>query len=94
MLLDHSVLPELLQCALPSLGAKLGHEITVFNRGKTDDHLVPFDGTIDWPAALTAIQKVGFEGPLTLELSARGPTKDTLERAKRARQRMERLLCD
>ena len=32
------------------------------NRGRTDDHLVPFEGTIDWPAALTAVQKVGYDG--------------------------------
>ena len=32
------------------------------NRGRADDHLVPFEGTIDWPAALTAVQKVGYEG--------------------------------
>src|SRR5439155_7786743 len=25
------------------------------NHGRADDHLVPFDGTIDWPAALTAV---------------------------------------
>ena len=34
-----------------------GHLLTTHlhdNRGKTDDHLVPFDGTIDWPSALTA----------------------------------------
>jgi len=64
------------------------------NRGRHDDHLVPFEGTIDWPSTLTTIQKVGFEGPLTFELSARGPARDVLERAARARQRMERLLAD
>ena len=42
------------------------------NRGRTDDHLVPFDGTIDWPAALTAVQKVGYDGPLMLEIAAHG----------------------
>ena len=44
-----------------------GHLITTHvhdNRGRTDDHLVPFDGTIDWPGALTAIQKVGYDGTL------------------------------
>jgi sugar phosphate isomerase/epimerase len=62
------------------------------NRGRADDHLVPFEGTIDWPAALTAIQKVGYEGPLMLEVAAHGSAKDTLARARKARQRMERLL--
>jgi sugar phosphate isomerase/epimerase len=64
------------------------------NGGRADDHLVPFDGTIDWPAALTSIQKVGYEGPLMLEIEGRGPAKDTLVRARRARERMERLMAD
>ena len=62
------------------------------NRGRTDDHLVPFEGTIDWPAALTTIQKVGYEGPLIFEIAAHGSAKETLARAQKARQRMERLL--
>jgi sugar phosphate isomerase/epimerase len=63
------------------------------NRGRSDEHLVPFDGTIDWPAALTAVQKVGFDGTLVLELSAHGSPKETLGRARTARARMERLLA-
>jgi sugar phosphate isomerase/epimerase len=62
------------------------------NRGRTDDHLVPFEGTIDWEAALTAAQKVGYEGTLMFEIAADGSAKDTLKKAARARERMERLL--
>ena len=62
------------------------------NRGRADDHLVPFDGVIDWPSALTTLQKVGYDGALTFELSARGSTKDTLARAREARRKMEDLL--
>jgi sugar phosphate isomerase/epimerase len=29
------------------------------NRGTADDHLVPFEGRIDWEQALFACQKVG-----------------------------------
>ena len=64
------------------------------NRGRTDDHLVPFEGTIDWPGAMTAIQKVGFDRTMMLEIAAHGSTKDTLARAQKARKRMERLLAD
>jgi sugar phosphate isomerase/epimerase len=63
------------------------------NRGRTDDHLVPFEGTIDWPGALTAIQKVGYEGTLLLEIAGHGAGKDTLQQAKKARERMEKLLA-
>ena len=61
------------------------------NRGRTDDHLVPFEGTIDWPAALTAVQKVGYDGALLLEIAAHGSAKDTLAKARKARERMERF---
>ena len=62
------------------------------NQGRTDDHLVPYDGSIDWPAALTAVQKVGYDGALIMEIAAHGSEKDTLEKARVARQRMDRSL--
>lgn len=64
------------------------------NRGRSDDHLVPFEGTIDWAAALTTLQKVGYDGALMFELRAHGPRADVLARARRARQQMDRLLAD
>lgn len=64
------------------------------NQGRTDDHLVPFEGTIDWAAALTAVQKVGYDGTLMMELGSRGPAKATLNRARQAREKMDRLLVD
>ncbi len=64
------------------------------NRGRSDDHLVPFDGVIDWPAALTTVQKVGYDGAMTFELAARGSTKDALARAGAARRRLEALMND
>jgi sugar phosphate isomerase/epimerase len=63
------------------------------NRGRSDDHLVPFEGIIDWPAALTAVQKVGYDGALTFELSTRGSSKDALARARQARTRMDKLMA-
>jgi len=63
------------------------------NAGRSDDHLLPFDGTIDWPSALTAVQKIGYDGPLMLEINARGTTKETLARARQVRQRMEQFLA-
>ena len=64
------------------------------NRGRTDDHLVPFEGTIDWAAALTAVQKVGFDGTLILEIAAHQSAKATLMKAQQARRRMERVLAE
>ena len=62
------------------------------NRGREDDHLLPFEGTIDWPAALTTLQKVGYEAPIVLEIAARGSVPVRLAAVPTARRRMERLL--
>lgn len=62
------------------------------NRGRTDDHLVPFEGTIDWAGALTAVQKVGYDDTLLFELAAHGSARETLQRAVLARGRFERML--
>ena len=62
------------------------------NGGRTDDHRVPFEGTIDWAAALTSVQKVGYEGTLLLEVAGVAPARETLEKARKAREKMERLL--
>ena len=73
-----------------------GHLVTTHvhdNRGRIDDHLVPFEGTIDWPPALTAIQKIGYDDTLLLEIAAHGSPKETLKKAQKARERMERLLA-
>jgi sugar phosphate isomerase/epimerase len=64
------------------------------NRGRVDDHLVPFDGTIDWAGTLLAVQKVGYDGPFTFEIVPHGSTRDTLARARQARQRIETLMAD
>lgn len=62
------------------------------NRGRADEHRLPFDGTIDWAAALTAVQKVGYDGPLVFEVNAQGAARTTLQKLRDVRRRMERLL--
>jgi sugar phosphate isomerase/epimerase len=64
------------------------------NRGRADDHLLPFDGTIDWAGTLLAVQKVGYDGPFIFEIVPQGSTKDTLARARAARQRIDALMAD
>ena len=63
------------------------------NRGRGDDHLLPFDGTIDWPGVLTAVQKVGYDAPFIFEIVPRGSTKETLARARAAREQIEGLMA-
>src|SRR3954466_1484259 len=64
------------------------------NRGRADDHLMPLDGTIDWAGTLLAVQKVGYEGPFMFELVPQGSAKETLGRARRARQRIETMMAN
>jgi sugar phosphate isomerase/epimerase len=62
------------------------------NRGRRDDHLVPFDGKIDWATALMALQKVGYEGMLLFELASTGTPRETLEKTVAVRSRFEEIL--
>ena len=64
------------------------------NRGRSDDHLLPFDGTIDWAGTLLAVQKIGYDGPFMFEIVPSGSTKETLARARATRQRIEALMAD
>ena len=64
------------------------------NRGRRDDHLLPFDGTIDWAGTLLAVQKVGYDGPFMFEIVPYGSTRETLARARATRQRIEAIMAD
>jgi sugar phosphate isomerase/epimerase len=65
------------------------------NHGSADDHLAPFDGDIDWPSAMMALQKVGYDGTLLLELAnVSGDTGAVLRKAQQARARLEALLAN
>jgi sugar phosphate isomerase/epimerase len=73
-----------------------GHVVTTHvhdNGGRSDEHLVPFEGTIDWEAAAIGLQKIGYEGVLVFELAASADTRAVLERAIRARDRMRELMA-
>jgi sugar phosphate isomerase/epimerase len=62
------------------------------NRGRTDDHLVPGKGVIDWDAATLALQKVGYDGVWMFELAVAAERRPVLEQAAKARERLESLL--
>ena len=70
-----------------------GHLLTTHvhdNRGRRDDHLVPFAGAIDWDAAMMETQKIGYDGVLMLEVSDTGNFLDVLKRSVAARERLEK----
>jgi sugar phosphate isomerase/epimerase len=72
-----------------------GHLITTHlhdNRGRSDDHLVPGKGVIDWDATMLAFQKIGYDGAWMFELAAAAERKPSLEQTVKARERFEGLL--
>ena len=80
--------------AVETLG---GHLVTTHihdNAGKRDDHLVPFEGTINWSALVMAMAKVGYDGVWMFEIGAPAPGADheqMLIRAAAARARLDTL---
>jgi sugar phosphate isomerase/epimerase len=78
-----------------AIEAASGHIVSVHvsdTRGSRDDHLVPYDGSIDWARTLLAFQKVGYPGPWTFELAPAASSVAVLARAAAARQRFEHAL--
>jgi sugar phosphate isomerase/epimerase len=63
------------------------------NKGKKDEHLVPFDGKINWDMALMTMQKVGYDGTYLMELANTGSPAAVLGQARAARARFEKLMA-
>jgi sugar phosphate isomerase/epimerase len=60
------------------------------NGGRNDDHLVPFAGSIDWDLAMMATQKIGYDGPLILEVADNGNPVEVLKKSAAACDRLEK----
>jgi sugar phosphate isomerase/epimerase len=62
---------------VPEAIATLGMRITQLhvhdNHGQKDEHLFPGDGTIDWPAATTALNALPAPPAIVIELSSKLP---------------------
>lgn len=74
-----------------------GHLVTTHvhdNRGKEDDHLVPFEGAIEWPTALMSLQKVGYEGVVLFELANTSNPREVLQKTVRVRKRFEQIISE
>jgi sugar phosphate isomerase/epimerase len=63
------------------------------NRRKDDEHLVPYQGSINWDMALMTMQKIGYDRTYLMELANTSAPAPVLEEARRARQRFERTLA-
>jgi sugar phosphate isomerase/epimerase len=62
------------------------------NLRKSDDHLSPGEGSIDWPATLMELQKVGYDGVWMFEVGNTSTPKAVLAKVEGARRRFESLL--
>ena len=62
------------------------------NHGKFDEHLVPLEGAIDWPATLMAAQKIGYDGAFVMEVANTSTPAQVLAGTERARRRFEEIL--
>ena len=72
-----------------------GHLITTHlhdNNGTSDDHLAPGEGGIDWPLALLALQKIGYDGTWLFEVANTSTPQAVLRKTEQARRRFEELL--
>jgi sugar phosphate isomerase/epimerase len=56
------------------------------NNGEKDEHLWPFEGTLDWPALIEKLFLANFKGPFMFE--ARG---EDLSKGREVRERLEEL---
>jgi sugar phosphate isomerase/epimerase len=64
------------------------------NRRESDDHLAPFQGTINWPTTMMAFEKIGYDGVMMYEMRAAESPRVVLDRAVQARRRLEDLMLD
>jgi sugar phosphate isomerase/epimerase len=62
------------------------------NKGQLDNHLVPFEGTIDWPATITTMWKMGYDGNFVFEVADHGDAASVLQRTVGARTRLQAIL--
>jgi sugar phosphate isomerase/epimerase len=61
------------------------------NRRQRDDHLVPFQGAIDWAGTVMAFEKIGYDGVLMFEVKNAETPARVLERSAAARKKLEDL---
>jgi sugar phosphate isomerase/epimerase len=77
--------------AVETVGGHLWTTHVHDNDGRKDDHRVPFAGRIDWDAAIMETQKIGYDGVLMFEVENTGNPIEVLDRAVKARERLEHM---
>jgi len=74
---------------------RFGHKLMALhlhdNDGSGDQHLLPFDGTVDWPSLMRQVEALGYKGPTTLEMGGVYPELTAEEFLRRAYARAVKL---
>ena len=65
--IGHGNMSEDVEKAIRTLGSNLQTTHIHDNHGKSDEHLYPFSGNIDWGKACKAFQDINYGGPWVLE---------------------------
>ena len=61
------------------------------NRGQSDEHLPPGDGSIDWLSLLRQFAQANFQGALILEMAGKADAHITMENARRGRSYLREI---
>ena len=59
------------------------------NAGEKDDHLMPYDGGIDWEGTIRDFRTADGKRPVLFELSDHGPEKTGLARLREVMKKLE-----
>lgn len=81
---SHLSLGGQLDAFVAQLGRRLVHVQASDNRGTSDDHLPPGEGSLDWTAFASALKGAGYRGTFLLEVSGSGPVEERVHRAARS----------
>ena len=89
--------------AFQALGARSASVHLHDNRGEQDDHLLPFDGTMDWAAVIEELRPAGSAGsassteaaspalPALLEIGETAPEAANFQRLREVVEKLQRL---
>lgn len=72
---------------------KIGGTHVHDNHRNNDEHLIPFDGTIDWRSEMAALADTGFDGYLTMELEYEPLTRDRAQILAYAEKALASISC-
>lgn len=76
---SHCALGGTLMESIAAAAGRLGHVQASDNHGRTDDHLAPGQGSLDWTAIEASLQKAGFGGVFMLEVTGEGDVAGCLD---------------